>query len=251
MQRLTLKLSITRTESLLSIQERFSRNPQIFLHFPMPEKTSGPRRETGSRLRDQAFPGEWKRSHSRDQKTFLALGNGINSVDGGKNVPVESRLNGKTSNSKDNIIMQGRQQTIGPINSRANNSRKISSLYCCCYCGLPRLRWLSVYCIVLLPSHCCCGFSGRLTAVVVSVADSLLLWFQWLTLAACVLMWGPCLTELLLSKWELGENYTNISQCFFSNKNLDTFFLYSSILTKKTEHRYIIQSMFNVFNISC
>jgi hypothetical protein len=79
---------------------------------------------------------------------------------------------------------------------------------------------------------------------VVLVADLLLLWFQWLTLAACVLMWGPCLTELLLSKWELGENYTNMSQCFFSVQ-LD--------LDKKTQQRYIIQSMFHVLNkgLSC
>jgi hypothetical protein len=28
---------------------------------------------------------------------------------------------------------------------------------------------------------------------------------QWLTLAACVLMWGPSLTERLLAKWDIYE----------------------------------------------
>jgi hypothetical protein len=46
------------------------------------------------------------------------------------------------------------------------------------------------------------------------------LWFQWLTLAACVLMWGPCLTELLLSKWELGKNYIRYVTMFLSRISL-------------------------------
>jgi hypothetical protein len=59
-------------------------------------------------------------------------------------------------------------------------------------------------------------------AAVTTIALLLLLWLtllllQWLTLAACVVMWGPCLTELLLSKWELGKLFSgSIHQILYS-----------------------------------
>jgi len=56
-----------------------------------------------------------------------------------------------------------------------------------------------------------------LIQIVVAAAVSLnkCVLLEWLTLAACVVMWGPCLTELLLSKWELGTH--NQEHELFSN----------------------------------
>ncbi len=104
--------------------------------------------------------GECKRSHSRDRKTFLGWGNGKKPYGWREKCSCidMSMSSGKTSNNKDNIIMQGRQQTIGPTTAGPTIAEKHLSLYCGCYSGLPRLRWLTVYCIELLPSHCCCGF---------------------------------------------------------------------------------------------
>jgi hypothetical protein len=66
-------------------------------------------------------------------------------------------------------------------------------------------------------------------AAVTTTALLLLQWLtllllQWLTLAACVVMWGPCLTELLLSKWELGKLYSgSIRQIFTTMGNCQCF----------------------------
>jgi hypothetical protein len=55
----------------------------------------------------------------------------------------------------------------------------------------------------------------------------ILLLLQWLTLAACVVMWGPCLTELLLSKWELGKLFSgSIHQIFTTHDCAPEFFIY-------------------------
>jgi hypothetical protein len=80
---------------------------------------------------------------------------------------------------------------------------------------------------------------------------TLLLWFQWLTLAACVLMWGPCLTELLLSKWELGKNYFRYVKMFLSriSENLNASSLYNRILTNKIHRINIL--ILHVFNVTC
>ncbi len=66
-------------------------------------------------------------------------------------------------------------------------------------------------------------------ADVTTTALLLLLWLtllllQWLTLAACVVMWGPCLTELLLSKWELGKIFNgSIHQIFTTMGHVQCF----------------------------
>jgi len=104
------------------------------------------------------------------------------------------------------------EETVEPRDDR---------IYASPQCRVSSERFVSYYFILLFllcfatPVLITTSLNVFITSAVRNTHHESISHHQWLTLAACVVMWGPCLTELLLSKWEVVQSPQPLSEFLF------------------------------------